>query len=43
MEYEITVSINGVQVSMEEYRQHDFSRSISNNGRSKTVEIKEAI
>lgn len=43
MEYEITVSINGVQVSMEEYRRHDFSRSTSNKSRPKKVEIKEAV
>nr|DAI25520.1 MAG TPA: hypothetical protein [Caudoviricetes sp.] len=43
MEYEITVSINGVQVSMEEYRRHDFSRSTLSNNKRKTVEIKEAV
>ena len=41
MEYEITISINGVRVSLEEYRKHDFSRSPRHSPQIKEVEIKD--
>lgn len=43
MKYEITISINGVRVSLEEYRKHDFSRSPRHSPQIKEVEIKESV
>ena len=43
MEYEITISINGVRVSLEEHHKHDFSRSARHSPQIKEVEIKESV